>query len=435
MAKHQIMLSMSNPITKHNSTILRQEQYTILSRFLSLKSEKASMREEQRKDYQRDGYLVVKNLFTKEEVAKMNEDIVNFARLKYGQFEGMEKADGSLTDQQVVATYRSITFPHKLSPITNAFLCHPKLVEVLTNIIGSNIKCMSSKIYISRSHKNTWQQDESKIPTRDRSLVCMRIALDDHYLANGSLFTQPGSHRSGVIYPDRPTITPVHYGAVVGNENANLISTIPLEIQTLESAKSNEKIQMHSDVDSKQKLTGSDVVEKREKCDISNSDQAHLSERTQDATLSIIKEQITDAQDEFDEEEDEGEEENLFSGNGVPLELSAGSVVFFNGYTLQTYACNPKKACTVCRSLSAHYCSAESLLPWDVNGTIPPTQDNRDVFMVAGKDPYLHKGYTHDLTKPYAKKAIIPSVNTVSTSSTNASLPATAVTANPFNTA
>jgi len=34
--------------------------------------------------------------------------------------------------------------------------------------------------------------------------------------------------------------------------------------------------------------------------------------------------------------------------------------------------------------------SAESLLPWDDEGRMPPTADMRDVFIVRGKDPYSH---------------------------------------------
>jgi hypothetical protein len=51
-----------------------------------------------------------------------------------------------------------------------------------------------------------WHQDESHIPTRDRSLTAVWLALDDATLDNGCLWVIPGSHRRGVLYPtrDRP---------------------------------------------------------------------------------------------------------------------------------------------------------------------------------------------------------------------------------------
>jgi phytanoyl-CoA hydroxylase len=46
-----------------------------------------------------------------------------------------------------------------------------------------------------------WHQDESHIPTRDRSLTAVWIALDDATVENGCLWVIPGSHRRGVLYP------------------------------------------------------------------------------------------------------------------------------------------------------------------------------------------------------------------------------------------
>jgi ectoine hydroxylase-related dioxygenase (phytanoyl-CoA dioxygenase family) len=43
-------------------------------------------------------------------------------------------------------------------------------------------------------------QDEANIPTRDRSLTAVWIALDDATLENGCLWVIPGSHRSGVLH-------------------------------------------------------------------------------------------------------------------------------------------------------------------------------------------------------------------------------------------
>jgi phytanoyl-CoA hydroxylase len=48
-----------------------------------------------------------------------------------------------------------------------------------------------------------WHQDELFIPTRDRSLTAAWIALDDAIVGNGCLWVLPGSHRPGILYPDR----------------------------------------------------------------------------------------------------------------------------------------------------------------------------------------------------------------------------------------
>ena len=77
--------------------------------------------------------------------------------------------------------------------------------------------------------------------------------------------------------------------------------------------------------------------------------------------------------------------------DAVPVEVPAGSVVFFNGYLLHRSLRNRAAAVSAARSC-IHYMSAESLLPWTCGGRVPPTQDNRDVVLVAGEDPYAWKG-------------------------------------------
>ncbi len=99
--------------------------------------------------------------------------------------------------------YLCIHFPHKFSPLMNDTLAHPAIVEVLTRVIGPDVKCMQSMLFIKAAGKpgQAWHQDEDYIPTRDRSLAGAWIALDDATIQNGCLWVLPGSQRSGVLYP------------------------------------------------------------------------------------------------------------------------------------------------------------------------------------------------------------------------------------------
>jgi hypothetical protein len=71
--------------------------------------------------------------------------------------------------------------------------------------------------------------------------------------------------------------------------------------------------------------------------------------------------------------------------------MTAGTVIFVNGYTLQRLLPNTSSY-VLRRALKIHYCSAETLLPWTMDGVVPMTADNRDIVMIAGKDPYAYKG-------------------------------------------
>jgi phytanoyl-CoA hydroxylase len=88
----------------------------------------------------------------------------------------------------------------------------------------------------------------------------------------------------------------------------------------------------------------------------------------------------------------------------IPVEVKSGSVVFFNGYTLHSSKQNKTTDCFR-TALVNHYMSAESMLPWDQDGKHEPTEDLRDIIMVAGTDPYAYKG-TIDANKPYLRSDI-----------------------------
>jgi ectoine hydroxylase-related dioxygenase (phytanoyl-CoA dioxygenase family) len=97
------------------------------------------------------------------------------------------------------------------------------------------------------------------------------------------------------------------------------------------------------------------------------------------------------------DEFDLADESHGFDASGeVLVEVEAGSVVFFNGYTLHRSKRN--RSGRFRRALVNHYCNAWSLLPWAASprGKIHPyeiaTHDERNVVPV-GEDPYAEKGY------------------------------------------
>ena len=78
----------------------------------------------------------------------------------------------------------------------------------------------------------------------------------------------------------------------------------------------------------------------------------------------------------------------------IPVEVKAGSVVFFNGYLLHQSLRNRTED-SYRRVLVNHYLSSESLLPWVKTSDEQPVArvDVRRVIPVAGVDPYAWKGY------------------------------------------
>ena len=256
--------------------------------------------------FRENGYLALPDALMPDEVQALRDETVRICRGELGAVAGLPPVGRGDSDDDVIRRTLCVHFPHKLSPLMFGTLAHPIIHDALTRIIGPNVKCMQSMLFIKSAGKpgQAWHQDEAFIPTRDRSLTGAWISLDDATVENGCLWIIPGSHRRGVIWPAKE----------------------------------------------------------------------HDDERF-DCVVEAFDFPYTD-------------------DNAVPVEVSAGSIVFFNGYTLHRSLPN-RAAGGFRRALVNHYMSAESLLPWRHPGDSKVgigSHDYRDIVMIAGHDPYAYKG-------------------------------------------
>lgn len=155
--------------------------------------------------YQEQGYLVVENALSPGELATLRDEATRICRGDLGEVRGVEAADADESDDDILRRYLCIHFPHKISQVMYTYLAHPVIKGVLTGVVGPNVKCMQSMLFIKASGKpgQAWHQDEYFIPTRDRSLVGGWIALDAATQENGCLWIIPGSHKRGIIWPQQ----------------------------------------------------------------------------------------------------------------------------------------------------------------------------------------------------------------------------------------
>lgn len=262
--------------------------------------------------YQENGYFILQDALTSEEIGEIQAETVAICRGKRGAVHGLPVSHDDESDDEVIARTLCIHFPHKISPVMFRYMKHPAIVDVLTGVIGPDVKSMQSMLFIKSAGKpgQAWHQDEDFIPTRDRSLIGAWIALDDATIENGCLWIIPGSHQHGILWEMQAQTNP-------NFDCADEAVGFP-----------------YSDADA------------------------------------------------------------------IPAEVKAGSIVFFNGYTLHRSLPNVAES-GYRRALVNHYMSASSLLPWrpPKTGEYISTLDHRDIVMVAGKDPYHWKGY-EDIMKP-----------------------------------
>jgi phytanoyl-CoA hydroxylase len=156
-------------------------------------------------DYDRQGYLIIADALSSAMISSARAEAIAICRGLRGEIDGVTPAHEQDDDDAVLRRYLCIHFPHKISSLMLDIARLPGIVDVLTSVIGPNVKMMQSMLFIKSEGKpgQAWHQDEAHIPTRDRSLTAVWIALDDAGVENGCLWVIPGSHRAGVLHPVR----------------------------------------------------------------------------------------------------------------------------------------------------------------------------------------------------------------------------------------
>ena len=255
-----------------------------------------------------NGYHIADALIPDDLIARLMEEAAVICRGERGRVDGLPESVHGDSEAETLQRVLAIHFPHKVSELYTEFLVYPPISDILTHLIGPNVKCMQSLLFIKPPGMpgQAWHQDEIPIPTRDRSLTAAWVALDDTTVENGCLWILPGSNRPGILYERLPHNDPRYDG-------------------------------------------------------------------TPQATRIPYSEE-----------------------DACPVEISRGSVLFFNGYLLHR-SLNNVTAGQYRRNLVLHYMSAESFLRWR------GADDYRDIVIVAGSDPYDYKG-TVDESRAFVRK-------------------------------
>ena len=181
-------------------------------------------------DFVEQGFVVARGLLL-DQVEPLRAEAAAVVAGERGAFRGWLAGDGTLADR--FRLHPSVHFPHKLSPTILKTFKAPALVDVLTSLIGPNVKGVQSALFLRTGAQpgRNWHQDEHYVPTRDRSLVGAWIALDPCDRDSGCLWVIPGSQRDGVLWAHTPHGQPDRFDPVasVQREFAGA-DPLPLEV-------------------------------------------------------------------------------------------------------------------------------------------------------------------------------------------------------------
>ncbi|MCS6878812.1 MAG: phytanoyl-CoA dioxygenase family protein [Geminicoccaceae bacterium] len=152
--------------------------------------------------YRRDGFIVVENVLSPEEVAELRavtDELVAKARGLRTHDEVYDLEDDHTPEEPKV---RRIKAPHKVHPVFDRVMRHPGILAILQKLIGPAIRFDTSKLNVKAAGYGAaveWHQDWAFYPHTNDDLAAVGVFIDDIGLDNGPLLCIPGTHK-GPIY-------------------------------------------------------------------------------------------------------------------------------------------------------------------------------------------------------------------------------------------
>ena len=165
---------------------------------------------QEKQAFEQDGYIVVKNAVDGKQLRSLQSEIKNWVEESklhsepYGQptIDGRPRFDMGADHTALNPTLRRINNPSDISEIYFQVMSSSKMVDMIVDLIGTNIKFHHCKINLKCPGANTtvhYHQDFAFTPHSNDDVVTALLLLDDVTEQNGCLMVVPGSHK-GPMY-------------------------------------------------------------------------------------------------------------------------------------------------------------------------------------------------------------------------------------------
>lgn len=151
-----------------------------------------------RDNFRRDGFCIVPDVFSPEEVAEMcafNDTVIDRAR---GLTTSNDVFDLERSHSPDAPRVRRVKRPHDAHPFFRTLAQDARILDYVSAMIGPDVRLHHSKVNLKTAQFGApleWHQDWAFIPHSNKDLVIAAVLLDDCTPENGPVLYIPGSHR------------------------------------------------------------------------------------------------------------------------------------------------------------------------------------------------------------------------------------------------
>lgn len=158
--------------------------------------------EEQKKQFDSEGYLIVKGLFSASDVTEIED---TFEKMSYetipGYFE--PKLDADISDP--LQRYPRVMHPHRWNETAKRYMLHQPVMEVLADLYGEEAYAAQSMFYYKPpgSRGQALHQDNFYLMVEPGNCIAAWTAIDAAYEDNGGLLVVPKTNAHEISCPDK----------------------------------------------------------------------------------------------------------------------------------------------------------------------------------------------------------------------------------------
>ena len=158
--------------------------------------------EQQKKQFAEDGYFLLENVFTREEMDRLAAQIEGYQKRHEERLAAQGGTEG-------ISRAGEITFTDHLAendPELAAFVTRSEFVAIATQLLGPDVDLYWNQSVFKQpegKREFPWHQDDGYTPVTPSPYLTLWLALNDATPENGCISVLPGSQKRGLVphYP------------------------------------------------------------------------------------------------------------------------------------------------------------------------------------------------------------------------------------------
>jgi phytanoyl-CoA hydroxylase len=154
--------------------------------------------------FQEEGYIIIRNLFSEEEIAALRTNFMNLHA--QGEIEGCFKAEPieeAIKSGNILSAYPRMMHPHRVNEEAMRYMLDPRVFYILKQLLGEEAVAAQSMFYFKPpgAKGQALHQDNFYLKVEPGTCIAAWTAIDDADEANGGLFVVPNSQKEEIQCP------------------------------------------------------------------------------------------------------------------------------------------------------------------------------------------------------------------------------------------